>query len=1068
MLQIHSGNRLEALLGVFSTRAVHPADPLEPQTLIVQNAGMARWIAQQTAIAAGISANVATHSPGTYLWNLPGWWDDHWQDSSDWSKEVLQWRIYAAIPALLERDSFAELAHYLKADDSGAGLFQLARKIAEVFDRYLVYRADLVAAWEAGQHHHWQAELWRAIRARHDSPHWGDVAQVVAGHAQRRTSPLRPLPERIALFGVSSLPAVHLNLLQSLAVFTDVDLYYLNPSRAYWADIVDQRGQARRRARALKAGLDDPTGLLDLGNPLLASWGLAGQAFLDQLLESGAQDEEYFIDPTGNQLLHRIQSDMLELVDRTTEPSDEPVVIAPDDRSIQIHSAHSALREVQILHDQLLNLFGQLDDLEPREIIVMAPNIEQYAPFIETTFAVVPSQQDIPWTIADRPMRREQQLLEVLVLLLSMPDSRFESTELLSLLDVPAVARRLGLDLDVLGQLRKRVSGSGIRWSLNAAMRESLDLPGDGTNSWDFGLQRLFAGYAMPADSDVLISGVAPYLDVEGADAEQLAVLQQLVDLCVKWNSRLRTSSKLAHWLDLFDQLVRDFFMLDDEEQYVVAQLRERLRASIEQAHDAGVDLAVSRQVLLELLGGILDDDSNSRNFLNGAVTFSNMVPMRSIPFRVVCLLGMNATAFPRDDRPLPFDLIAQNPRRGDRARHHDDRYLFLETLLSAREVFYLSYIGRDARDNSPRAPATVIEELQSYIADGYGDVKVAHTVEHPLQPFSKRYFSSDQAPLCNYKPHWFDAARVATSLDLPVFYNDPAMPVMEEPALVDLADFCRFFSKPSQTFLQHRFEVSLYRQQDAPEVCEPFVLDGLEQWSLKQSILGRLDAGAEGNAVLQRLRAEGRLPAGESGDKTFWQVQDSVSAYRERLNHHRGEKLEPLSVDITAGPVILTGVLDSVSARGQLFSRLGRIRAADLVECWIRHLVFNVLAPAGIEHRSVAVGEEESCFFSPVEQCHELLAELAQIYQRGLCEPPPLFPETSLAYVKAQGSNPEKEILKAWEGDNTRGEAHDAAVEILWRGRRPFTEAFYNTATSVYGEMMNSVAFVVAADESV
>lgn len=1068
MLQIHSSNCLEVLLDVFTDLTPAPEDPLEPQTLVVQNAGMSRWIAQQTALNSGISANVVSSSPGVYLWDLPSFWDPQWGSVGDWSKEQLLWRVYGAIPALLGRPGFAELAHYLESDRSGSGLFQLARQIADTFDRYLVYRADLVARWESGQDRHWQAELWRTIRGSSDAPHWGDLSGIMAGYIEADSPPVKPLPARVALFGVSSLPPVHLDLLKALACFTHVDLYYLNPSREYWADIIDERGQARRRARAQKAGLNDPTGLLDLGNPLLASWGLAGQAFLDQLLESDAQECDYFVEPASDLLLHQVQRDMLNLADHRLRAATERIEIAATDRSIQLHSAHSVLREVQILHDQLLQLFQQLDDLQPRDIIVMAPSIEQYAPFIDATFSVVSAATEIPWTIADRPMRREQQILEVVSQLLKLPESRFESVEMLSLLDVPALARRLGLDSDTLGQLRTRVIESGIRWSLDGAMRESLELPAEHANSWDFGLQRLFAGYALPTGDSGLYAGVAAYCDVEGADAEQLAALQQLIDLCFKWTRRLQAEHTLASWLEIVDYLISDFFTPDDEERYVLNQLRAQMQQSAEQATAAGAVQPVSRAVLLELLSSILDDDSNSRNFLNGAVTFSNMVPMRSIPFRVVCLLGMNATSFPRDDRPLPFDLISQQPRRGDRSKHSDDRYLFLETLLSAREIFYLSFVGRDARDNSPRAAATVLEELQAYIHDSFrraDQTPAAATIEHPLQPFSRRYFDGSDSRLHNFKPQWFAAAGLSPGAALPVFYDLPTAVDEVPPELVDVADFIRFFKKPSQTFLRHRFGVSLLRADDVPQVSEPFELSGLEKWQLKQSVFQQLEMGTDRQTALALQRASGELPAGAAGDRLYQDTCQQLELFRERVALYRADdKPQDINIDLDIGLFNLVGVLNAVTSRGINWHRVGKLRAADLLEYWISHLLLNRQAPAGVDCQTVAVGETETWIFSPLANADELLREMAQIYLDGQRQPPPVFPETARAYACADEDARDAKALMAWRVGG--GDGSDACVDILWRGRDPLGDEFRRISTVLFGTMMQFAEARTANDD--
>jgi exodeoxyribonuclease V gamma subunit len=355
------------------------------------------------------------------------------------------------------------------------------------------------------------------------------------------------LPQRVAFFGLTALPPAYCGVLEGLGAHCDVHLFLLNPCREYWADIVDEGGRSRRRARALAAAQPDPGALLDLGNPLLAAFGHTGQAFLDQVLELSGESSEQFIDPGDATLLARLQQDILDLRDpRKSDPA-QRAVLDPADRSLSVHCCHSPLREVQVLHDRLLAFFQTLTEapLEPRDILVMAPDIDLYAPFVEAVFGAAPEGRQIPWSIADRRLSAEQPLLAVLSELLALPESRLTAPEVLSWLEVPAVARRFGIDDAGLARVRIWVEESGIRWGLDAPMREGLGLPADAANTWAFGLRRLFLGYALPADG-VLYDEMAPYGDVEGADSVVLGALQQFVDVLGYWRGLAAYHQRLA------------------------------------------------------------------------------------------------------------------------------------------------------------------------------------------------------------------------------------------------------------------------------------------------------------------------------------------------------------------------------------------------------------------------------------------------------------------------------------------------------------------------------------------
>jgi len=454
---------------------------------------MARWIAHQLAQRNGISARLDFPLPARFLWRVLQAWLPAAPDVTRFDQGALLWRVYKQLPELLDQSAFAPLTRYLADDASGLKLYQLARRIADLFNQYLVLRPDLVLGWEQGTDQHWQAVLWCALAGR--------------------------------------IP---------------VHLFFLNPCREYWSDLVDERGQARRRARAQRAGRPDPTGLLDLGNPLLASLGHAGQIFLDQLLELGGLDHDHFVSPRGDGLLQRVQRDLLELVDPRGL---EPQIIARDDPSLQFHSTHGPLREIQVLHDRLLHLFERLDGLEPRDIIVMAPDIDRYAPYAEAVFGAADGPMRIPWSIADRRVGGERPVLDAVRFLLTLPSSRFEASELLSLLEVPALRRRFELDHQGLERIRIWVRESEVRWGEDGAMRADLGLPDEPANTWAFGLKRLFLGYALPPDAaDEPCAGVLPYPDLEGSEVADLGQLAALVETLGSWRRRLAVPRSLAGW----------------------------------------------------------------------------------------------------------------------------------------------------------------------------------------------------------------------------------------------------------------------------------------------------------------------------------------------------------------------------------------------------------------------------------------------------------------------------------------------------------------------------------------
>lgn len=1059
MLHLYHSNRVEILFEHLLGFVEEPQeDPFVPELIVVPHPGLGRWLSQQIAERSGIACNLDACLPAAFVWRMFRLWMRDLPLQSPLAKEPLRWRLYSRLPDLLDHPAFTEQRRYLEDDRTGIKRYQLSQRLAGLFDQYLVYRPEMILDWERGKDEHWQAQLWRRVLADTPGWHWARVSQHFFSLIERGVTPSTAPPRRVSLFAVQGLSPSFLKVLEALSRPLDLHLFLLNPCREYWMDILDDQGKQRRRARGLRQGKEDwLIPLLDLGNPLLASMGQAGQAFFDQLLEMPALEREDFVDPGAGTLLARLQQDILELRDpRRSDPA-ERIPLAADDLSLQVHSCHSPLREVQVLLDQLLRLFERLPGLEPRDILVMAPDIDLYAPYVEVVFSAAKDRWSIPWTIADRKVGVDQPLATTVLALLDLPANRLEASAVLSLLEVPAVQRRFGLETAGLERIRAWVRDSGIRWGGDGTMRAELGLPAENANTWDFGLARLFLGLALPTGAG-LWQGVLPWSEVEGGEAADLGALQWLLDRLLAWRRELDQPLPASGWQERIQRLLTDFFDPDEAEEALLSVLRQALGDLLEQAGRAQLDEPLGLAVIQAVLGSALEQIPGARHFLAGGVNFCSLVPLRSLPFRVIALLGLNDRDFPRHPHAPAFDLIARQPRRGDRSLRLEDRYLFLETLISARDSLILSYVGRDIRDNSPKLPSAVVSELldavqRSYVTEDGGEILSRICREHPLQPFSRRYFEPDSG-LFSYSREWWQAARAELEGQNPAFVVESLPRPENSPTEVELEDLVRFFQSPAKAFLQERLGLRLAAEEAALSDTEPFRLEGLEKYSLKQELLAELRSGAGPEKVLTPLRAAGLLPHGVMGELELRQHTRTVQGFLARWQALGGQAQEPLEIDLALGKWRLRGRLEGLMERGLVTWRLGRLSAKDRLRLWARHLVLNVAAPRDIEPHSLHLAEQQDFRLEPVNRAEDLLLDLIELREKGLQRPLPFFPETSLLYVRAGGLT--NEVWTAWNGrHNPLAESALPEVKIAFRGTEPLDATFFALALRLWSPLL-------------
>lgn len=1055
MWYLVQSNQLERLFErLAAVLAVPPADPLAAEVIVVQNAGMARWLSQRLALDAGVAANIRFPLPARFIWQVLAGQLTLPEDRGDFDRQVLRWRIFQALAGDGVRPRFAEPAAYLRDDRDGCKTLQLAEKVADLFDQYLVYRPDMLLAWESGEDGGWQAELWRILAAGR-APHRARLLQLFRDRLRTGGITAAGLPQRISLFGLSTLAPVYLEILAAVSAVTDVHLFHLSPCRHYWGDLASNAEMARRRAGWRQRNSPDVSGYFDEGNPLLASLGKAGREFAQLLAGVEGEEEEWYREPAAGTMLGLLQRDILELENHAA-PEAGKVTLAAADRSVQVHVCHSRLREVQVLHDTLLSLFAGDPRLTPRDILVMAPDIEAYGPAIQAVFDSAPERKFIPWSLADRMLRAEEPLADAFLTLLDLPGSRCSAPAVLAFLEQDAVRRRFDLDEDGLATIRRWLREAGIRWALDQEQRRQHGLDMDELHSWAFGMRRLFLGYFSGFDAP-LFQGIAPCGPISAGDGVLLGRLAEFLDRLRQAGRILGSEHTPAEWAEALLGLLADFFDPGDSEegQQSLQSLREAICALADDCRAGGLSGPVSPAVLRRYFRQELSASAGGQAFLSGRVTFCNMVPMRSIPFAVICLLGMNDTDYPRHQNRVSFDMIAADPRPGDRNRRDDDRYLFLESLLSARRVFFLSWIGRDQQDNSYRPPSVVVAELLDYLQRACITEEgepVSLQVEHPLQPFSPRCFdgSTGQA---SYAEEWHPGGEADQE---PVFVPGPLPDAEDAGRDIDLRQLQRFWAHPVRFFLQERLGLRLREEDESLPESEPFHPDPLARYSLASMVVRERLARSDQAMIRARLRAAGDLPHGGFGDNAWRDLAHMTDTLVTPLEPLLRDPREAAEVELALGDFRLAGWLDGLHAAGCVRYRPARTKGRDLLALWLEHLVLNCLRPAGCGLRSYQVATDRVTCLAPVQDPQGELLRLLTLFRQGQREPLHFFPETALAWCEATEEQRESKAKTAWQGGYKRkGENDDPAYRLGLRGREPLDRQFRELAAAVFRPLL-------------
>jgi exodeoxyribonuclease V gamma subunit len=1055
VIYTHYSNRTEDLVQqLVRVVALPVGGPFCSESIVVQGQGMAAYLTQKLASAFGVWAHGDFSFPRKYTQRCVDAVLGGHKGSSELSEEQLTWLVLAELDRSLEDVCFRRLQHYLKNDERGVKRFQLARRLGTLFDRYVTYRPDMVRAWSRGESgdvneaNLWQPELWRRIEPALQGRHFAAVESD--WHTRARNIQQRPagLPPRVCIFGISSLPPPYLRLLAACSRWVQTHVFVFSPSDKDWWN----SNSKVQWAQLVKEGKDPSEAYVDLGHPLIMSCGAVGADFRRvmgdsiermQLSEAGS---ETFSAPPNETLLGRLQSSIFDVAPKSNQS--EPPFQADD--SIAIHACHSPMREVEVCRDQLLALMTRANDpIAPHEVVVMMADVETYAPFVEAVFGERPgSPTHIPFRIADRKLRADSPVVDAFFRALDLVGSRLTASTVIDLLTASAIEERLGLDTLAVEQVTEWITAAGVRWGLDAVHRGNQGQPENNQNTWRFGLDRLVLGYAMPTGGQAMFADVLPYDEIEGKQAADLGVVASFLDSLFFHVRQLEAPRTVSRWrsdlLEFLNALVGEGHESDWQQQYLRQALADLERDASSAGFAGDVDLSVLRSLLEERVESAMPE----RGFLAGGITFCAMVPMRSIPFRVVCLLGLNDGSFPRPTRTTEFDLLAHGPggpQPGDRDRRMDDRYLFLETLCAARDYLLITYTGQSIRDNGVRPPSVLVSEVIDCLSETTATrdtVENALVLRHPLQPFSRRYFTGEDSRLFSYGRSFQQSAETLEQelSSAPLFVQEvlSASDVQD----VSLSDLARFWSDPLASFLKRRLRIDFSQEKHSMPDREPIELDGLKVYGVGDQLLTTMveAPGTPRDAAFQIARATGELPFGSVGEFYLEDAYDLAERIASSASSFMSSPCAPVHFDQRlSGSIRLHGTLDGLYADGGVFVQYNEVSAKRQMSAWVVHLILCLVAPKNVLLESILVGrgaknDVHIARFATVKDPLPLVEDLVALFQLGQRAPLRFQPHASMAFIQCEKGDPMKAANTAF----TASKRHSSLWSRVAPGESP------------------------------
>lgn len=1090
---------------------IHQVSPLPvfaKEVIVVQNAGMQHWLNMSLAQSRQISLANEFLLPAQFLWQLMRSLAsaEKVPDQSPYSREALCWRIYQELAheEVVTNERYQQVTQYWQQGstnkDQQLKRYQLSCQLADLFEQYLIFRPEWINAWYQGetinnddgsfvQLSAWQSDLW--LRLTKTTPY--DPLELMKSAINNIEDNVNLLPQRISFFGINAMAPMWLAFINAISEHTQVHFFHLNPCFNYWGDIKTQK-QALQHMTEWTSGYDDISSLV--GNPILANLGQQGREFLALLQQYSTIDIDVYQSFLANEINTDDTKTTSFIADSTLASIQEDILTLTDgcqrshtkiDDSIVITSAHSALREVQGLHDWLLHQFNTDNSLTPKDVLVMCPQVEEYAPYVQAVFAK--GWQDLsgdipplPCSISDRVSKESDPIVIAFTEIIALPDSRFCVSQVLSWLKIPAIQTKFGFSADDIEKCTIWLNDACVHWGLNQQHKQQV-LNSDqisGQFTWQFGFTKLLQGFAY-ADQECLYQDQVLLENVEGNDALILGNLMLFIEQLQYFATKLAQAKSPQQWHQFLTDLLSQFFDVTDESSFVA--INHAIESLVEYCQHAQFTNALNLNIIKEFLNNHFSQPDAGRQFMVGQVTFCSMLPMRSIPFKVIAVLGLNDGEFPRQRQPLGFDLMSlENNKLGDRSRRGDDKYLFLEALISARQALYLSYQGRNIKKNSPKEPSVVLKELMNYLTLAYGwhfehenSALSSQLRQLPMQAFSLRNFSGQFA---SFEPNWLMLGKsLAQSMDLPlentkidneaVQSNELLLPLNESEITLTVADLVNFYHHPAKAFAKKRLNLFLAQESVELNDVEPFTSNRLASYLFNQALLAEHLMG-EPETLAERLenttataKASGEFPELPSMALEYqqWQnnsqtlaeailVDENTDAESDFVEYINGTVELPISCPALFGKVINVILHYQLPIKGQhcLFYRSSSAKIKDKLSLYISQLLVQLnttLAKPNVELSTVKATkgyyfntksqQVELLQYQQLNEVEQCLTELVQGYVSGMQQPLLLNGELAEKIITAKKFD-QNVFEKFWDDDNNAFcLGNDAYMRYFW-----------------------------------
>ncbi|XBC44247.1 MAG: exodeoxyribonuclease V subunit gamma [Buchnera aphidicola (Schlechtendalia peitan)] len=1081
MFILYKSYRFDLLLkkacSIFIQNPLH--NPLNSEIFVTPNAQIDYWIKIFIANKYLITANINFLKFNTFVWKI-------FQNFSSHNYSNLEFTRYYLIWKMMNLKNIKHFSNFISKSNSKIKLFEILSFLSKTFEQYLIYRPDWIKKWQenskkqnnthasTNQYEVLWIELIKYMNSKHQSTwNFSNILFYLENKFKKKLN-ITQFPPRIFIFENTYLTPYHLIILKQISQLCDIHFFYTTPYQ-YEEQLLSKFNKIKKcninltqknaadllkTTRKFKIFIQKKINIHNSMN-YIASWGEYGleNTVLLNLIQK--KQVNIFNTKETTCLLQKIQKNIIQNnflknnnINKINIHNEKKYKIFKNDKSLAIHVCLTLRREIEVLHDNLLNILNTNHDILFHDILIISKNINIYTPYIYSIFNKINGKNYIPFFIlSDTYLENKTTIFKIVIEMLDLPNISLDNEKILNLLSNVFILKKFKIKSKEIIILHKIIQQSCITFEADSTNETYESHINHEYNNLSIGEENIFLGRAMNDINYITWNKNVPYQYLSTKHYKIFGKFVTFSILLKKWKKILSTEKSLKHWKILFEQFLQDFFINDDSEKQEIIFIKKQWNKIIDPGIRENYKGKISIKILKNELLNYNSQKINIHGCFSGKVTFCNGFKLRSIPFKVICILGMHEKFVIQKTSTSNLSLMYQYPRICDPHRPNKYKYLFLETLLSTKKFLLISYYKNSEHTNSIHEQSLIINQLFLYISKNFY-ISKKYNNKCKCQNINKLllhiyYFHTNELYSTknfyhNYKFHSFSQTWFKISQLTRTYKNNFEKPLPKiQYKHINMFNLISFWKNPIRYFFNQRLHVKLNLITTNNLYQEDYFIKAIDRYWINVDILNFLLYRKSIKKLFLYYKYKGIIPSGNIG-KIYWNNQLSlITPLYEKINLQK-KKLRNKKFCIQTGIHFLYGLLKNINTTGLLRWTPSIIKNTDIISLWLEHLVYCCIYNTG---DSIMFGlKNTNLTFHRLKknQASHLLNKYVSGYIEGMTKPI-LLTNTGINWInyiydknnknistKKQHIQKAKSImLQTWEGNNwKKGEKDDLYIK--------------------------------------